>query len=99
MTAYEHVPVPMYFDEFRVTTPGEVCLACSDPDIGLWVPASFCERASQVMETRRREREDEENLNLLLDWAGHAREEQEPEAKGAGGELAQLAGVSLHKRF
>jgi hypothetical protein len=48
----EHVPDIIYFDEDHVTTPGEVCEACSDYERGFWVPASFCPEAKAVMRAR-----------------------------------------------
>lgn len=31
-------------------TVGDVCSGCSDPDNGVWVPASFCEAAKADMD-------------------------------------------------
>lgn len=49
-----HTPEVIDFERahsgLRGTTPGEVCLACSDPEAGRWVPASFCPQARAVME-------------------------------------------------
>jgi hypothetical protein len=40
-------------DEYHVFTPMEVCLTCSDPDAGNWVPVSFCTAPQRdVMERR-----------------------------------------------
>jgi hypothetical protein len=43
--AGEHRPEVVYFDEWHVETPAEVCVACSDPVAGRWVPVSFCPAA------------------------------------------------------
>lgn len=37
----------------RGTMPGEVCVTCSDPEAGNWVPVSFC----PVLGSSERERE------------------------------------------
>jgi hypothetical protein len=44
-TMGDHKPELIYFDEWHVTIPAEVCIACSDPDAGRWVPVSFCAQA------------------------------------------------------
>jgi hypothetical protein len=49
MDVMQHVPEIVYFDEWHVTIPAEVCRGCSDPDAGRWVPASFCPAAAAVM--------------------------------------------------
>lgn len=33
----------------RHTVPGEVCMGCSDPDNGVWVPVLECEEARALM--------------------------------------------------
>lgn len=43
----EHVSEVVYFDEWHVTTPAEICAACSDPERGVWVPVSFCTLAAE----------------------------------------------------
>jgi transcriptional regulator with XRE-family HTH domain len=45
----EHGPMLVYFDAEKVTTPAEVCNACSDEDAGRWVPVSQCDRATEIM--------------------------------------------------
>jgi hypothetical protein len=49
-----HVPEVIDFERDRTGTrgsvPGEVCLACSDPEAGRWVPASQCPQARAVMD-------------------------------------------------
>jgi hypothetical protein len=47
----EHYPEVIYFDEYHTETPAEVCMACSDPENGIWVPASFCEISREIMNT------------------------------------------------
>lgn len=47
-----HVPEVVHFGE-RWTIPAEVCAQCSDPVLGIWVPASFCSLARLVMERER----------------------------------------------
>jgi hypothetical protein len=46
-----HVPVVVYdeADQEHLSTPAEVCEACSDWAAGVWVPASFCPEAKAVM--------------------------------------------------
>jgi hypothetical protein len=44
-----HVPEVIYFDEWHVSIPAEVCRACSDYKAGYWVPASFCPLAKAAM--------------------------------------------------
>jgi hypothetical protein len=53
--AAAHTPVLVYFDTDRVTTPAEICQACSDPDAGRWVPASFCPEAKAKMDQAPRQ--------------------------------------------
>lgn len=38
----EHIRVLVYFDATRVSTPAEVCWACSDEPTGLWRPIGDC---------------------------------------------------------
>jgi hypothetical protein len=45
----EHRPELVYFDKWHVETPAEVCWGCSDPEVGRWVPASFCSRARALL--------------------------------------------------
>lgn len=49
-----HEPAVIDFERARTglggSTPGEVCLACSDPARGRWVPASFCPQARALMD-------------------------------------------------
>ena len=52
-----HTPVLVYFDPDRVTTPAEVCEACSDPATGYWVPVSFCPAAKATLESADRQPE------------------------------------------
>lgn len=49
--AGDHQPELIYFDEWHVETPGEVCRACSDPEAGRWVPVSFCAQARAWLRT------------------------------------------------
>lgn len=55
MMTRQHVPEVIDFERSRTglrgSAPGEVCLACSDPEAGRWVPASFCPQASAVMKS------------------------------------------------
>jgi hypothetical protein len=55
----EHEPEVIWFDStpwedemfgvWRTQTPGEVCLGCSDPQSGIWVPVSFCPQARALL--------------------------------------------------
>lgn len=51
----EHIPVLIgTHDEQGLrthSTPGEVCAACSDPELGKWVPASFCPLAAARLDS------------------------------------------------
>lgn len=53
---WEYVPKHradlIYFDSEHLSIPAEVCEACSGPEDGLWVPASFCPEARADMERR-----------------------------------------------
>lgn len=54
----EHIPVQIGrydADGYRsFQTPGDVCIGCSDPDTGVWVPVSECELAwTRFMELER----------------------------------------------
>lgn len=55
----------------RHAPPGDVCMGCSDPHVGRWVPLSQCMiRARSVnAEARRRQRE---NLDALIASASRA---------------------------
>lgn len=44
-----HEPEVIYFDEWHVETPAEVCGGCSDGPAGIWVPASFCPQARVLL--------------------------------------------------
>lgn len=59
----EHVPaqVGAYDRDGRRTfqTPGDVCLGCSDPDQGLWVPVSACAEARANLDALERWLDDE----------------------------------------
>jgi hypothetical protein len=46
----DHVPEVVYFDEWHVRTPAEVCAGCSDPLHGIWVPVSFCDLAARRLQ-------------------------------------------------
>jgi hypothetical protein len=55
----EHAPELVYsggawYDDdedhaWHVSIPAEICRACSDPEAGIWVPASFCPQARARM--------------------------------------------------
>jgi hypothetical protein len=46
----QHMPEVIYFDEWHVSIPAEVCRGCSDYAAGYWgVPASFCPLAKAAM--------------------------------------------------
>lgn len=50
----EHTPEIVYdeSDPEHIAPPAEVCWGCSDPEKGIWVPASFCQKAKAAMEER-----------------------------------------------
>jgi len=49
MEASEHVW--MQISEGPDMTIGDVCMGCSDPAIGKWVPVSFCDISKANMES------------------------------------------------
>lgn len=44
-----HVPVLVHFDVERYGPMAEVCMACTDIEAGVWVPAPFCPQAAALM--------------------------------------------------
>lgn len=65
----EHKPTLVRFTEHG--TPGEVCMACSNPDQGLWVPVTECGEAAAVLP------DDWFSDDYLLDFADYRRDEHE----------------------
>lgn len=45
----DHEVEIVYFDEYHVTVPAEVCTTCSDMVSGHWVPAPWCPEANRKM--------------------------------------------------
>ncbi len=45
----EHRPTLVQWGN-RHTTPAEVCMECSNPETGEWVPVSFCDKAKAAMD-------------------------------------------------
>lgn len=45
MSDVEHVPASLR-DGLRWESQGDICTGCSDPEMGRWVPVSFCTEAS-----------------------------------------------------
>jgi hypothetical protein len=43
MDRSEHSMMEISIDTWSAV--GDVCIACSDPDAGIWVPVSFCPEA------------------------------------------------------
>lgn len=48
VTDSEHRPTLVCWGS-RHTARAEVCMGCSDPDNGVWVPVTFCQRAKAQM--------------------------------------------------
>jgi len=49
LPAEAHRPALITWGE-KHSVPGEVCMGCSDPDNGVWVPVMECEEARALME-------------------------------------------------
>lgn len=49
MTDEDHKPALITWGS-RHSVPGEVCMCCSDPENGVWVPVTECDEARELME-------------------------------------------------